>query len=62
MPDNQFKEFMSKVYGDMYINMYKNMYGQLYNNIKSEILASLSDKQSTKMQKLKIIKILKKHN
>ena len=33
MPDYQFKEFMSKICGDMYINMYKNLYGQLYNNI-----------------------------
>ena len=25
MPDDQFKELMNKVCGDMYINMYKNM-------------------------------------
>ena len=48
MPADQFKEFMSKVCGDMYTNMYKNMYGQLYNNIKSEILASLPENKSTK--------------
>ena len=43
MPDDQFKEFMTKVWGDVYINIYKNIYGQLHNNIQSEILASLTD-------------------
>ena len=38
------------------------MYGQLYNDIKSEILASLSENQSTKKQKLKLLKILKEYN
>ena len=48
MPDDQFKEFMTKVCGDMYTNMYKTLYGQLYNNIKSEILSSLQDYKITK--------------
>ena len=36
--------------------MYDNLYGQLYNNIKSEILASLSEKQSINKIKSKNIK------
>ena len=47
IPDDQFKKFMSKMCGDMYINMYKNMYGQLYNNIKFEILATLPESKSS---------------
>ena len=56
MTDGQFKEYISKVCGDMYINMYKHIYNQLYNDIKSEVSASLPKKESTNKLKTKNIK------
>ena len=56
MPDDQFKEFMGKLCGNMYKNMYKHMYTQLYNDIKSEVLASLPKTESIKKTKTKNIK------